>query len=156
MTDLYRLNNEPEKAKKSAENVIDMLSPISNADETSSAHGHYADKELAYAYLKMQDTDNALKHAMLEYERRPDNIDVCETVAWVNYVKGNYTEANQMINKALLTNSQNPVLLCRAGLIKIKAGEKEKGTQFIKKAFNENPFLSDIELKKEALKYLAV
>ena len=69
LTDLYRLNNEPEKSKKIAQEVIDMLSPISNSDESSSAHGHYADKELAYAYLKLNDTENALKHGKLEYER---------------------------------------------------------------------------------------
>jgi tetratricopeptide (TPR) repeat protein len=154
LTDLYRLNNEIEKSKKSAQEVIDMLSPISNSDESSSTHGHYADKELAYAYLKLNDTENALKHAKLEYERRPENIDVCETMAWVNYKKGDYKEANKHITSALRTNSQNPVLLCRAGLIKIKFGEKEKGEAFIKKAIETNPFMSDIDLKNEALTYL--
>lgn len=152
LTDLYRLNNEEQKAAKSAQDVIDMLSPLSNADESSSAHGHYADKELAYAYLKISDTDNALKHAMLEYERRPDNIDVCETAAWVNYKKGNYSDANKYINTALKTNSKNPVLLCRAGLIKIKSGEAVKGKEMIKKALETNPFMLDIPLKNEAVK----
>jgi tetratricopeptide (TPR) repeat protein len=154
LTDLYALNNEQEKSKKSAQEVIDMLSPMANADESSSSHGHYADKELAYAYLKLNDTDNALKHAMLEYDRRPENIDVCEAVAWVNYKKGDFTAANNMINKALRTNCQNPVLLCHAGLIKIKAGEKEKGVALIKKALTNDPFMCDIGLKNEASKCL--
>ncbi|MGZ4033870.1 MAG: tetratricopeptide repeat protein [Bacteroidia bacterium] len=154
LTDLYALNNEPDKSKKSAQEVIDMLSPMANADETSSSHGHYADKELAYAYLKINDTANALKHAMLEYDRRPDNIDVCEAVAWVKYKEGDYKTANAMINKSLRTNCQNPALLCHAGLIKIKAGEKEKGIELIKKAFANNPFISDLDLKNEASKYL--
>ena len=154
LTDLYKLNNEKEKAEQSAQKVIEMLSPLSKNDESSSSHGHYADKELAYAYLKINDTDNALKHAMLEYDRRPENIDVCETVAWVNYKKGDYAEANKMINKALRTNCKNTSLLCRAGLIKIKAGEKEKGMELIKIALNANPFLADTELKAEASKYL--
>jgi tetratricopeptide (TPR) repeat protein len=154
LTDLYVLNNETEKSKQSAQEVVDMLSPLANANESSSSHGHYADKELAYAYLKLNDPENALKHAMLEYDRRPDNIDVCEAVAWVNYVKGNYVQANTMINKALRTNCQNPVLLCHAGLIKIKAGEKEKGIKLITKALSNNPFISDITLKKEAASYL--
>lgn len=154
LTDLYRLNAQPEKEKQSAESVIEMLSPLSNEDESSSSHGHYADKELAYAYLKTNNLEKALKHAMLEYERRPENIDVCETVAWVNYQKGDYVSANKMINKALRTNCKNPVLLCRAGLIKIKAGEKEKGIELIKTALNTNPFITDIELKNEVSKYL--
>jgi len=154
LTDLYHLNSEIEKEKKSAESVIEMLSPLSNEDESSSSHGHYADKELAYAYLKIYDTEKALKHSLLEYERRPDNIDVCETVAWVNYKKGDYVTANKMINKALRTNCKNPILLCRAGLIKIKAGEKEKGIELIKMALSTNPFITDIELKNEVLKYI--
>ncbi|MCW3084506.1 MAG: hypothetical protein JWP12_1872 [Bacteroidetes bacterium] len=154
LTDLYRLTNQPDKANQSAQEVIDMLSPLSNADESSSSHGHYADKELAYAYLKTGDTDNAYKHAMLEYDRRPDNIDVCETVAWVDYKKGNFAEANKMMNTALRTHCQNPVFLCHAGLIKIKAGETAAGKAMIQKAFTTNPFITDVDLKNEASKYL--
>ena len=150
LTDLYFLNNEGEKAKKTAQEVIDMLKPGSNEDESSSSHGHYADKELAYAYLKNSDTDNALKHAKLEYERRPENIDVCEALAWVNYKKGDFKEANKFINNALKTNSKNPILLCRAGMIKIKAGEEEKGEKMIQQAFEINPFIADISIKNEA------
>ncbi len=154
LTDLYRIINDVKKSEKSAQEVIDMLNPLSNSDESSSAHGHYADKELAYAYLKIGDTDNAMKHAMLEYERRPENIDVCEVVAWVNYLKGNYMAANKYINTALRTNSQNPILLCRAGLIKIKSGQELKGREMIHKAFKTNPFITDLSLKMEASKYL--
>lgn len=148
LTDLYKLNNENEKAKASAEEVIALLSPIADVDEGESGHGHYADKELAYAYLKVPDTDKALKHALLEYERRPDNIDVCETLAWVYYKKGDFAEANRLIDKAMRTHSQNPTLLCHAGLIKIKTGQKTIGDDLINKAFKINPYL-DIELKRE-------
>jgi tetratricopeptide (TPR) repeat protein len=154
LTDLYLLNNEFDKADKSAQEVISMLSPTSNAEGVS-GHGHYADKELAYAYLKTGDLDNALKHALIEYERRPDNIDVCETVAWVRYKRGEYKEANSLINTALRTHSQNPVLLCHAGLIKIKCGEQEQGSAMIKKALDGNPFVDKL-LKREVVQYLAM
>ncbi len=154
LTDLYKLDNQIKKSEKTAEEVIEMLGP--NADvEGENGHGHYADKELAYAYLKVNDVDNALKHALVEYERRPDNIDVCETLGWVKYKKGEFTEANTLINKALKTNSKNPLLLCRAGLIKVKAGETDKGKALIKKAFELNPFL-DIELRNEANPFLVL
>ena len=100
--------------------------------------------------MKNSDTDNALKHAKLEYERRPENIDVCEALAWVNYKKGDFKEANKFINNALKTNSKNPILLCRAGMIKIKAGEEEKGEKMIQQAFEINPFIADISIKNEA------
>lgn len=153
LTDLYLLNNQPEKARKNAQYVINKLATEST-DELNNMHGHYADKELAYAYLKIKDNRNALKHAQLEYERRPDNIDVCEMMAWVHYKAGNYIQANKFIHTALRTNSENPVLLSRAGLIKIKAGDGITGIQLIQKAFQRNPFMADIELKKEASRFL--
>lgn len=153
LTDLYALNGNPAGSKKSAEEVIAMLSPNANADESASGHGHYADKELAYAYLKAGDNENALKHAMIEYDRRPENIDINEAVAWVHYRRGEFAEANKYIDKALRTGSKNPVLLCRAGLIKIKAGQNEKGAALINESVRVNPYL-DPMLKKEAAPYL--
>lgn len=153
LTDLYQLNNQRGKAESSAKEVVEMLG-AGSTDESNIVHGHYSDKELAYAYLKTNDLENAMKHAKLEYKRRPDNIDVCETMAWVNYKKGNYTEANKFIQTALKTNSQNPILLSRAGLIKIKSGEPTKGIQLIQKALQTNPFIADVYLKKEAAGYL--
>ena len=73
--------------------------------------------------------------------------------AWVQYKNGKFAEANKLMNTALRTNSKNPVLLCRAGLIKIRAGEVEKGKQFIRTALETNPFLEP-DLKKEALPFL--
>ncbi len=150
LTDLYRLNKESKLADKSAESVIEQLSPIANSDESSSAHGHYADKELAYAYLKVNKLDEALKHALVEYKRRPKNIDVCETLAWVYYKRGNYPTAEKLMNNALRTNSKNSMLLCRAGLVKIKSGDAVKGKQMIENALQINPSISDIELRNEA------
>ncbi|CAN5813381.1 hypothetical protein BH11BAC7_BH11BAC7_24340 [soil metagenome] len=153
LTDLYLLTNQKEKSEASAERVIEMLGP-GTTDESVQGHGHYADKELAYAYLKTGDLDKAMEHAQTEYERRPKNIDVCEAMAWVHYKRGEYIEANKMINVALKTGSKNPVLRCRAGLIKIKAGEKAAGESMIKTALEMNPFL-DPMLRKEAQPYLA-
>lgn len=155
LTDLYRLNKQAEKGNESALEVIKMLSPLATDDESSSAHGHYADRELAYAYLKVNNPDKALKHALTEYKRRPKNIDVCETVAWVYYKQKNYKKANTFIDKALVTHCKNPVLLCRAGLIKIKAGQKENGKKLIETALKNHPVLSDLKLKNEAASYLS-
>lgn len=155
LTDLYDLSHQPEKAKHAAKETI-LLLGNAETDERNNVHGHYADKELAYAYLKINDVENALKHAQLEYERRPENIDVCETMAWVNYKAGKYAEANKFLQTALKTNSGNPVLLTRAGLIKIKSGEATKGIQLIQRAFQTDPFMIDIALKKEASGFLTM
>jgi tetratricopeptide (TPR) repeat protein len=155
LTDLYRLNNEPSKGDQYAQEVIDELGG-NLGDESQSIHGHYADKELAYAYLKTNppDLDKALKHALVEYDRRPDNIDVCESVAWVRYKRGEFAQADTLINKALRTHSRNPVLLCHAGLIKVKSGEIAQGTGLIKAAIEQDPYF-DINLRKEAAPYIS-
>jgi tetratricopeptide (TPR) repeat protein len=154
LTDLYLLNNEAAKADRNAREVISMLSPQSDV-EGENGHGHYADKELAYAYLKINDVEKAHKHALLEYQRRPDNIDVCETLAWVKYKKNELTTASNIVDKALKTGSKNPILLCRAGIIKIKNGQIQKGEALIKSALETNPFL-DPELKNEIRPFLAL
>jgi tetratricopeptide (TPR) repeat protein len=151
LTDLYALHHETEKSYASAKEVVEMLSPQSSSEKEG--HGHYADKELAYAYLKIYDYNQALEHALKEFERRPDNIDVIETLAWVRYKRGEYKEANSLIKNALRTKSQNPVLLCRAGLIEIKAGEKQSGMALVNKAVNLNPFL-DKDLTAQSKPYL--
>ncbi len=153
LTDLYRLNKEPGKADKSAANVIAMLSPKAEGEE--GAHGHYDDKELAYVYLKMFKYNLALKHATIEYDRRPDNIEACETLAWVNYKCRNYKKAGELILDAMRTHSQNPVLLYRAGLIKIKNGDEKNGIALVNKAVNINPFI-DRDLTYKGAPYLAV
>lgn len=149
LTDLYLLNNEPEKAKNSAKNVIDQLSPMTTDDENIEGHGHYADRELAYAYLKVPNLEKALFHANTEFARRPKNIDVLETLAWVKYKNNNYIDALTLITNALRTNSKNSALLCRAGIINFKNGNIEKGKELINLANSINPYL-DIELKNEA------
>ncbi len=141
LVDLYKETGQKEKASDLANKVIDELSTNAKAGNTDESIGHYADRELAYAYLKANNTDKALEHAMLEYNRRPDNIDVNETVAWVYYNKGEYDKALPYIKAALKTNSRNPVLLSRAGLIYFKAGEKQLAKSMLQEASLNNSFV---------------
>lgn len=154
LCDLYLLTGDTKKSEQASNEVIKALGPGSG-DEEDEGHGHYADKELAYAYLKTGDMDKALEHAQLEFKRRPDNIDVCEMMAWVHYRRGEYAEAGKHITKAMRTGSKNPVLLCRCGLIRIKNGDPVTGTALINTAVKTNPFLEP-GLKKEVLPYIVV
>jgi tetratricopeptide (TPR) repeat protein len=116
--------------------------------------GHYADKELAYAYLDTYDYSKALRHALVEYKRRPENIDVNQALAWVYYKLGKYEEADKYVSVALKTNSKNPVLLYEAGLIKKSSGKMEEGLRMISEAKSINPFISPV-LKWEGNKLLS-
>ena len=153
LTELYRITNQPQLAAESARKTIALLGGLMG-DESDKNHGHYADKELAYACLDSYDYMQAYKHALIEFNRRPDNIETNQTLAWVNYKLGRYEMANKYIDSALRTHSQYPLLNYQAGLIKLRAGEKEKGRKLIDQSLALNPYLSPV-LKWEMRKMLA-
>jgi len=142
LVDVYRLNHQPAEAAKMAQESVSMLADAAKQANDNEELGHYTDRELAYAYLKTNELDKALEHAKIEYARRPDNIDVNETLAWVYYKRGEYAEAQKYMQVARRTNSQNPVLLCRAGLILSKTGKAAEGRALIEKAVKTAPYLN--------------
>ncbi|HWB26269.1 MAG TPA: tetratricopeptide repeat protein [Chitinophagaceae bacterium] len=141
LVDAYRAAGQTRKAEELAKEVIDDLQKSAQAGIKDANIGHYADRELAFAYLKVNDNDKALEHAMLEYNRRPDNIDVNETVAWVYYNRGEYDKALPYIKVALKTHSKNPVLLSRAALIFYKAGDKIQAKSLMAETTPTNPYI---------------
>jgi tetratricopeptide (TPR) repeat protein len=142
LADAYFLSGQKDKAMATAKMVIDEMNKNAAAT-TDESIGHYVDRELAYAYLKVNDYEKALVHALAEYNRRPKNIDVNETVAWVYYQKGEYAKALPYIQTALKTNSKNPVLLCRAGLIYDKTGDKVKARAYLEEGFKNKANLPE-------------
>jgi tetratricopeptide (TPR) repeat protein len=152
LTELYRISNQPQKATNHANETIAALSSLN--DKNGNAHGHYADRELANAYLDNYKYTFALTHALIEYNRRPDNIDVNQTLAWVHYKRGEYADAERYISVAMRTGSKNPVLLYQAGLIAMKSGHRQQGIAWINEALQLNPFISPL-LKWEGKNYLA-
>jgi tetratricopeptide (TPR) repeat protein len=153
LVELYRLTGNRKKAEALANTVVTTMSEAAIAAQNDPTVGHYADKELAYAYLQTGNTDKALEHALAEYNRRPDNIDVAETVAWVHYTRGKYSEALPFIDKALKTNNKNPTLLCHAGLIYAKNKQTGKAKQLLSEGLKNDPAISPF-LKQEAAQAL--
>ena len=154
LTDLYRLNAQPAEADKMARESIDMLASAAQEADRDEQLGHYADRELAYAYLKTNELDKALAHAKIEYDRRPDNIDVNETMAWVLYKRGQHAEAHKYMQVARRTGSRNPVLLGRAGLILNKLGKTTEGQALVESSLKTAPYLN-AEVAAEGKKLLA-
>ncbi len=139
---------KPNDARNEWNEAIDMLA-VGNGKEGDTGHGHYSDRELALLYLKTYQYDLALQHALTEYARRPDNIDVNQTLAWVRYRRGEYRDANEKIDIALRTNSKNPLLLFQVGLIKAKALSIAQGKPFIERSLAISKNISP-DLKYEA------
>lgn len=151
LADVYRQVGEYKKAETLTNSIIAEM--IQNDNPPTDSSGHYSDREIAYAYLQLKDYDNALRHAMAEYNRRPDNIDVNEMLAWTYYLQGKYSTALPYMKQALRTNSQNPTLLCRAGLLFSKAGEPVLGNTLLKRVISGTSNLA-YELRAEALRTL--
>ena len=149
LSQLYRLIGNTKKADSILQTIIDGMNNDGKKGEKDESIGHYADRELAYAYLLQNDNENALKHALAEYNRRPENIDVNETVAWVYYKMKDYEKALPYIKVALKTNCKNPVLLCHAGLIYAKANQKDLAKLTLQGALKNNPDI-DQDLKTES------
>jgi tetratricopeptide (TPR) repeat protein len=149
LVDVYKQSGDHIKADQLSKEVINELNANAQTAVANQNLGHYADRELAYAYLKIKDNDKALEHAMMEYNRRPDNIDVNETVAWVYYCKGDYAKAVPYVNAAMRTHSKNPVLLSRAALIYFKSGNEVLAKATIAQTSLQNPYI-DAQLKSEA------
>lgn len=122
LAEVYAVSGQQKKSKEIANEVIRQMTATSSSNADSA--GHYSDRELAYAYLAVNNTGKALEHALLEYNRRPDNIDVNETVAWVYYQQGQFAKALPYIKTALRTNCKNPTLLSRAKLIYAKVPKR--------------------------------
>ncbi len=149
LSQLYRSNGNIPKADSLLQRIIDGMNNDGKKGEQDESIGHYADRELAYAYILKNDYEDALKHALTEYNRRPENIDVNQTVAWVYYKMKAYDKALPYINTALKTNCKNPVLLCNAGLIYAKTNQKALAKSTLLEALKNKPAI-DPELKAES------
>ncbi len=142
------------ESKKLNEEVINEMKKSQEILKKDPDAGHYSDKEQAYAYIQDNDLDKALDHAMAEYKRRPRNIDVNETVAYVYLKRKEFQKALPYLESAMATRSMNPILLCTAGLIYSGIGDKEKGRKFLELGLKNDPVLPE-DLRIEALKELA-
>jgi tetratricopeptide (TPR) repeat protein len=148
LVDIYKLAGQNDKAISLQQSIINEMNKDAKAGLTNDNIGHYADRELAYAYLKVKENDKALTHALAEYNRRPKNIDVNETVAWVYYNQDKPAKAIPYIDEALKTNCKNPTLLQHAGLIYARAGDKEKAKIFLQQAMKSSQNI-DKDLKTQ-------
>jgi tetratricopeptide (TPR) repeat protein len=147
LSDLYVATGQKQKAAAAISNIVDELTKAAKEGEQSI--NHHADKELAYVYLLSNQPQKALEHALLEYNRRPDNIDVNEAVAWAYYKNDQAKKALPYLEKALSTNSKSPVLFTHAGLIFAKAGISTKAKFFLQAAQKDKPNI-DLLLMQEA------
>jgi tetratricopeptide (TPR) repeat protein len=153
LCEVYLLKGQPDKAHAIARKIAREMSKAVTKEMEEDSIGHYSDRELAHAWLKVNEYDKALEHALAEFNRRPENIDVNETLAWVYYSRNEFSKALPHIKAAMKTNSKDPTLLCRAGLIFNKAGDAPMAKSLLRQVFAVDANLS-YNLKSEGLKTL--
>jgi tetratricopeptide (TPR) repeat protein len=153
MVEVYKLEGDQKQSTLIAQGIIDNMERAAEAMQKGDSSGHYADREMAYAYLAVNNYDKAVEHALLEYNRRPNNIDANETVAWAYFCKGDYSKSTSYMKIALQTNCKNPTLLSHAGLIQAKNGDKMGTKNYLQLALKDNPNISPL-LKAEAQQVL--
>jgi tetratricopeptide (TPR) repeat protein len=145
--EIYTITGKKDSAKFIAEEILNYMKKFSGNAKTN--EGQNEDHEMAHAYMGIGNYDKALEYALQEYNRRPFNIEMNETVAIVYYSKGEYVKALPFIETALKTNCKNPELLCHAGLIYAKMGDIAKAKNFLNDGLKNNPMLP-FELEKES------
>ncbi|HLG41169.1 MAG TPA: tetratricopeptide repeat protein, partial [Chitinophagaceae bacterium] len=131
LADIYMLTGQKAKSDELYKWLINAMSDDAKQGEQNDNIGHYADRELAHIFLKTGDYEKALGHAVAEYNRRPENIDVNETMAQVYYGKGDYPKALSFLEVAMKTKSNSPTLLAYAGLIYAKTGAPAKAKSLL-------------------------
>ena len=144
----YLLSGDEKKATEYLNKVADEINNSVQVSAQEENAAHHADVELAHIYLLLKDYNKALTHASNEYNRRPENIDVNGLMAWTYYKLGETNKALSYLNAALRTNSKNPTLLCQAGLIFFKSGQKQKAKTLWQEALHKDPNI-DVSLKEE-------
>ena len=137
LASLYQATDRKDEADKLIKEIWGMLQ-----DDVDS--GHNMNMEYCQIYLDVVgDYDKALEYALIEYEKRPENIDVNKLAAIAYYKKGDYENAQKHIEKASVTNSNNAELLLVRGLTAEKMGDKATGQKTVKMAMKHNPYLSN-------------
>lgn len=101
---LYKETGRTEEFKTTMEELWVMLQ-----EDTDSGHN----MTLEYANLKHELAEahqEALEYALIEYNKRPENIDVNQTLATIYHSLGDTNKANEHLQKALKTNARYPEL----------------------------------------------
>jgi tetratricopeptide (TPR) repeat protein len=109
--DVYSAMGDTKKA-------MDTYASVQKALTADANSGHHSvSLELARVFIKANAWDSAKKYATMEYNLRPNNIEVNNEMAWIAYNQKDMPKAKEYLTAAMATGSKNPELLKRAMLI---------------------------------------
>lgn len=138
--DLYHLTGREREAQaqyKLVEQIARLGQPDAQSKGESNAKLYNRQLALFYADHDLK-TDEAYKLAAREYEARQD-IYGADALAWTALKAGKIAEAQTAIQQALKLNTQDARLFYHAGMIALRAGDKEAGRDYLDRALKLSP-----------------
>jgi tetratricopeptide (TPR) repeat protein len=102
-----------------------------------------------FAQLYSGDTQNGIKTLKIVLERKPNNRELLNNIAYAMYDTKKYNEALEYFTKVLEMNPKDAPTLYMAGMTFQKLGEKEKGQKLCDSAISLDPQLKRYRQKNE-------
>ena len=102
-----------------------------------------------FAQLYTGDTENGIKTLNIILERKPNNKELMNNIAYAMYDTKKYNEALDYFTKLLHINPKDATTLYMAGLTFQKLGQKEKGQKICDNAIELDPALKMYRQKNE-------
>ena len=93
--------------------------------------------------------DEALAMAKVAITAEPKNSSYLDTIGWVYFQLGDYTNAKKYIEEALQAGGEKAVILDHFGDVLFKLGEREKAVTTWKKAFDLDNTIGGLQSKIE-------
>jgi tetratricopeptide (TPR) repeat protein len=130
---------ELEEKSGNTNGAIDQLRQVAEADDRNVM----ALNNLAYLLAKT-DPDGALKYAQKADEIAPQTAAIEDTLGWVYYRKGLYTNALTHLRIAVAKDG-TPRRQFHLGMAYVKAGDQAMGRQIVAAALKSDPSLATSE-----------
>ncbi|MEO6869041.1 MAG: tetratricopeptide repeat protein [Ginsengibacter sp.] len=106
-------------------------------------------ENLAFAQLYTGDADNAMKNLNVILEKKPNNTQLMNDIAFAMYSTKRYEGAIEYYQKLLTVNPKDASSLFMAGMTFQKMGQKEKGQKICDKAIEMDPSLAKNRQKQD-------
>jgi tetratricopeptide (TPR) repeat protein len=138
---LYMIMGDKDRAMDINKDVVRLLEENEKEQNKGTFIKHNGNRELALAYLNVNEYDKALEYANMDYRMRPNNIDANDLIAWVYYKKKNYSEAKKYSDIVFQTKIKNADMLYKSGLIYAAAGDATTSARLKKEAISISPYI---------------
>ena len=140
--EVYAFMNKPGEAKPWFDRGRDAY--LKSVEQGNAHYYHH----LAGFYSDMQENPGeALRWARKDMEVR-HSIYAHDSLAWALYRNNEFARAAEEMNLALALGTQDAHLLFHAGMIFSRAGELDRGREFLKQALSVNPLYNTFHVHR--------